>query len=58
MFELLVAIIIGFTGFLFGITEQADTFQRRCEAKYADMPHNKVTDHCKTLLKFEKDAKQ
>lgn len=44
-------------GFVIGAAEQADTYQRRCEAKYADMPHNKVADHCKAILKFDQDAK-
>lgn len=43
--------------FLVGRVEQQATFQEKCVAKYADLPHNKVEDYCKALLKFEKDPK-
>ena len=59
MFVLTVvlSVLIGFTGFTVGIVASADNYQEKCVAKYAEMPHNKVGDYCKTLLKFEKDAK-
>jgi hypothetical protein len=43
--------------FFVGVAESEAHYQANCVAKYAEMPHNKVEDFCKTILKFEKDAK-
>lgn len=55
--ELAVVVLIGGLSFLVGAGESAESFQQRCVVKYADMPHNKVSDYCKTLLKFDVDPK-
>jgi hypothetical protein len=57
MTELMAVILIGFCGFMIGLAETEATYQDKCVAKYADMPHNQVVDYCKKILKFEKDAK-
>lgn len=57
MTEIILVVILIFGGFMVGATEERATIMERCVAKYADMPHNKVEDYCKTILKFEKDAK-
>jgi hypothetical protein len=51
----LVMIIIMLIGYFAGLVESETRYQKRCEEKYSDMPHNKVTGHCKQILKFEKD---
>ncbi len=49
-----VAIIVAFfVGSMEGTATTKQEYQAACVAKYADMPHNKVEDFCKTLLKFE-----
>ena len=57
MIELFFVALIGFFGFTFGLVSMESNYQEKCVAKYAEMPHNKVGDYCKTLLKFEKEAK-
>jgi hypothetical protein len=57
MSEMIVAVILLFLGFMCGMTAEENSVQEKCVAKYAEMPHNKVGDYCKTILKFEKDAK-
>ena len=57
MTEIILVVILIFGGFMVGATEERATIMERCVAKYADMPHNKVEDYCKTILKFEKDPK-
>jgi hypothetical protein len=57
MTELIAVVFMMFLGFIAGIAETEHTYQEKCVAKYAEMPHNKVEDFCKTLLKFEKDPK-
>ena len=42
---------------LFGYMSASEHVHDRCVAMYADMPHNKVGEHCVTLLKFQKESK-
>jgi len=53
MVALVTIIIAFFVGELSGTVTTKQEYQTACVAKYADMPHNKVEDFCKTLLKFE-----
>lgn len=48
---LVAAVIILTAGW--GVIASKDSHQVKCEKYYGDMPHNKVKEHCKTLLKFE-----
>jgi hypothetical protein len=57
MGEIIAIVLISVCCFFVGSYDEADAIQRRCVAKYAEMPHNKVEGFCKTLLKFEKDPK-
>jgi hypothetical protein len=57
MIELFFIVLIGFFGFTAGLMESEHTYQEKCIAKYAHMPHSQVGDYCKTILKFEKEAK-
>jgi hypothetical protein len=57
MTELFLAVLIGFFGFVTGLTVMETNYQGKCVEKYAAMPHNQVGDYCKTILKFEKEAK-
>jgi hypothetical protein len=57
MTELIVAVVLLFLGFMCGIMAETNDVQERCVAKYASMPHNEVGDYCKTILKFQKEAK-
>ena len=54
----ILILLIGCIGFLVGWADTEENYKNKCVAKYADMPHNKVEDYCKTILKFEKDPKQ
>lgn len=55
--ECLIAIALaGFVG-LIAVDTVEKRYQTKCIEKYSDMPHNKVTEYCTTLLKFEKDPK-
>ena len=53
----ILILLIGCLGFLVGWADTEENYRHKCVAKYADMPHNKVEDYCKTILKFEKDPK-
>jgi hypothetical protein len=44
-------------GFFIGQSDANTYTHNKCVVKYSDMPYNKVEEHCKTILKFEKDAK-
>jgi hypothetical protein len=57
MLELIFCICIACVSFMVGSFDQYSSFQDKCVAKYADMPHNKVGEYCTTLLKFERDPK-
>ena len=57
MIELFFVVLVGFFGFTFGLISAEENYQEKCVAKYAYMPHSEVGTYCKTLLKFEKDAK-
>jgi hypothetical protein len=57
MLELFFIVFIGFIGYISGAIDIEHSYQEKCVAKYAEMPHNKVEDYCKTILKFEKDPK-
>jgi hypothetical protein len=57
MTEIIVVVLLIFIGFLGGIVAAENDVQEKCVAKYASMPHNQVGDYCKTILKFEKEAK-
>lgn len=53
-----IAVILSIVmGFMWGIMAEESHIQSKCVAKYADMPHNKVDEFCKTLLKFEPATK-
>lgn len=54
MWELSLVVIALCLGCLFGNIGTRDNYQAACVAKYADMPHNQVEEHCKKILKFEK----
>lgn len=56
MLEFLFVSMIGLLAFLGGYESAVDAHQSACIAKYSDMPHNKVTEYCTTLLKFEKEV--
>lgn len=56
MSELIVAIVMAFLGFIVGYIEVKSDYQENCINKYSDMPHNKVEDYCKNLLKFKKEG--
>jgi len=55
--EFIICLVIAFSCTLFGYKTATEDIHDRCVAKYAEMPHNKVDEHCKTLLKFEKESK-
>jgi hypothetical protein len=55
MTELLLFIIAVCLGVFIGTVDKEDTYQRACIAKYSDMPHNQVSEHCNKILKFEKE---
>jgi hypothetical protein len=55
MIESIVACVFLGIGIVIGVTKTDSDYQTRCETMYADMPHNKVSDHCKAILKFKKD---
>jgi hypothetical protein len=57
MIDLIFAVLLGVMGCVLGVISCSDHYEEKCIAKYADMPHSKVKDYCKTLLKFEKEAK-
>lgn len=40
-------------GYVEGSSSVEDSYQQKCVAKYAEMPHNKVENFCKDLLKFD-----
>lgn len=51
-FFLIIGLMI-ISGFV-GSIEKETNIRERCIAFYSDMPHNKVSQHCIDLLKFEK----
>jgi hypothetical protein len=57
MTEILIAAMLiaaaYFAGNFEGTASITQQYQSACVAKYADMPHNKVEDFCRVLLKFE-----
>ena len=53
----LFVICVSISCFLLGADARSTSLEVKCIVKYADMPHNQVEDHCKTILKFEKDVK-
>lgn len=53
----IMLLLVGGLSFMVGTLDQQSVYQEKCVAKYADMPHNKVENYCKTLLKFEPDPK-
>lgn len=57
MLELIFAMIMFVFGFFIGQSDANTYTHNKCVVKYSDMPHNKVEEHCNTILKFEKDAK-
>jgi hypothetical protein len=54
MWDLIAIVFIGLLAYFSAVAETEIGMQKRCEAKYADMPHNQVTEHCKKILRFEK----
>jgi hypothetical protein len=57
MGEVILAIFISLLiGFSYGYADSRSDIQEKCVNYYSDMPHNKVEDHCKNLLKFKKDV--
>lgn len=52
--EFIVIVLIAFFSFVGGLISEERTIQDKCVAYYADMPHNKVQQHCKDLLEFKK----
>lgn len=57
MTEFTIVCVVLALGIFLGVGGNQKTQLRKCVEYYSDMPHNKVTDHCKTLLKFEKPTK-
>jgi hypothetical protein len=58
MMGLIIVVLLTVFGWFVGHEDARIEIKNACVAKYADMPYNKVEAYCKTLLKFEKDAKQ
>lgn len=57
MIEFTIVGVVFALGILLGASDNQKTQLRKCVEYYSDMPHNKVSDHCETLLKFEKPTK-
>lgn len=57
MLEFIMVVGLCVMSFLSGLAAYESNIQEKCIAKYSDMPHNKVTEYCENVLKFEKDSK-
>jgi hypothetical protein len=55
IFIVVVAVIVlsVSASYLIGKEDANKVMQEKCVAKYAEMPYNKVQEHCVELLKFK-----
>jgi hypothetical protein len=50
-----LVIIVMFGSYFTAVSDTHNLVQKRCVAKYSDMPYNKVQAHCKELLEFKNE---
>lgn len=54
LFVIAIVAMVAGGSYNMGIDNTNRHFQQKCVAKYSDMPHNKVQQHCKEILEFKK----